>query len=179
MIEGREQNPLLKLVRSHSKRSAKHGVFVLRPYCGVIVSGKGIEIAKPIIEALKRKGASAMGVVGFCGGARTVTNLGKTKRVQAFMLLHPSFITVDDICGVEVPIAILEAEHDSIAPPKLLNQFKQVLDARLELAEIIRGLNEEECEFLIEARGVKSDLELQNQFNAAMTEVEALFSQSG
>ncbi|BAT89432.1 hypothetical protein VIGAN_06038400 [Vigna angularis var. angularis] len=173
MIEGREQNPLLKLVRSHSKRSAKHednsfqflsnrrlaavrrlvaveGFATLcRNTSPLTGTGKGIEIAKPIIEALKRKGASAMGVVGFCGG------------------------------GVEVPIAILEAEHDSIAPPKLLNQFKQVLDARLELAEIIRGLNEEECEFLIEARGVKSDLELQNQFNAAMTEVEALFSQSG
>ncbi|BAT74540.1 hypothetical protein VIGAN_01222800 [Vigna angularis var. angularis] len=62
--------------------------------------GKGIEIAKPIIEALKRKGASAVGFAGFCWG------------------------------GVEVPIAILGVEHDSIAPPKLLNQFKQVLDAK-------------------------------------------------
>ncbi|XP_017427224.1 uncharacterized protein LOC108335662 isoform X3 [Vigna angularis] len=42
------------------------------------------------------------------------------------------------------------------------------------LAEIIRRLNEEECQFLIEARGVESDLVLQNQFNAAMAEVEAL-----
>ncbi|KOM31440.1 hypothetical protein LR48_Vigan01g099500 [Vigna angularis] len=92
--------------------------------------GKGIEIAKPIIEALKRKGASAVGFAGFCWGARTVTNLGKTKLVQTSVLLHPSFITVDDIRGVEVPIAILGVEHDSIAPPKLLNQFKQVLDAK-------------------------------------------------
>ncbi|KAG2409506.1 uncharacterized protein HKW66_Vig0001710 [Vigna angularis] len=66
--------------------------------------GKGIEIAKPIIEALKRKGASAVGFAGFCWG------------------------------GVEVPIAILGVEHDSIAPPKLLNQFKQVLDAKSKMA---------------------------------------------
>ncbi|WVZ00006.1 hypothetical protein V8G54_026075 [Vigna mungo] len=100
--------------------------------------GKGIEIAKPIIEALKRKGASAVGFAGFCWGARTVTNLGKDKLIQASVLLHPSFITVDDIRGVEVPIAILGAEHDTIAPPKLINQFKEVLDAKHEIDSYVK-----------------------------------------
>ncbi|KAK7335820.1 hypothetical protein VNO80_27883 [Phaseolus coccineus] len=94
---------------------------------------KGIETAKPIIEALKRKGASAVGFAGFCWGAKTVTMLGKAKLVEASVLLHPSFIDVDDIRGVEVPIAILGAEHDSLAPPKLLNEFKQVLKAKPEI----------------------------------------------
>jgi len=34
------------------------------------VQTKGIETAKPIIEALKRKGASAVGVAGFCWGGK-------------------------------------------------------------------------------------------------------------
>jgi len=34
------------------------------------VQAKGIETAKPIIEALKRKGASAVGVAGFCWGGK-------------------------------------------------------------------------------------------------------------
>ncbi|QCE09145.1 endo-1,3;1,4-beta-D-glucanase-like [Vigna unguiculata] len=99
---------------------------------------KGIETAKPIIEALKRKGASAVGVAGFCWGARTVTNLGKAKLVKASVLLHPSYITVDDIRGVEVPIAILGAEHDSLSPPKLLKQFQQVLNAKPEIDSYVK-----------------------------------------
>jgi len=35
--------------------------------------------------------------------------------------------------GVEVPIAILGAEHDSLSPPKLLKQFQQVLNAKPEV----------------------------------------------
>ncbi|CAJ1941218.1 unnamed protein product [Sphenostylis stenocarpa] len=100
--------------------------------------GKGIETAKPVIEALKSKGASAVGVAGFCWGARTVTNLGKAKLVQASVLLHPSYITVDDIRGVNVPIAILGAEHDTLSPPKLIKQFKHVLDAKPEIDSYVK-----------------------------------------
>ncbi|XP_047152732.1 hydrolase pyvD-like [Vigna umbellata] len=74
----------------------------------------------------------------FLWGARTVTNLGKAKLVQASVLLHPSYITVDDIRGVEIPIAILGAEHDSLSPPKLLNQFKQVLNAKPEIDSYVK-----------------------------------------
>jgi len=34
------------------------------------VQAKGIETAKPVIEALRRKGASAVGVAGFCWGCK-------------------------------------------------------------------------------------------------------------
>ncbi|CAJ1941220.1 unnamed protein product [Sphenostylis stenocarpa] len=118
--------------------------------------GKSIKGAKPVIKALKRKGVSAVGVAGFCWGgellyklteckvfslflsAKTVTNLGKAKLVQASVLLHPSYITVDDIRGVNVPIAILGAEHDSLSPPKLLKQFKQILDAKPEIDSYVK-----------------------------------------
>jgi len=56
----------------------------------------------------------------------------KTKLVEASEIIHPSSVTMDEICGVEVPIAILGAEHDSFSPPKLIKKFKQVLDAKPE-----------------------------------------------
>ncbi|KAK7335821.1 hypothetical protein VNO80_27884 [Phaseolus coccineus] len=145
------------LLRKIADKVANHGYFVVvpdffhgEPYNNQNASrpfdpwlkdhdpAKGIETAKPIIEALKRKGASAVGVAGFCWGSRTVTKLGKAKLVQASVLLHPSYITVDDIRGVEVPIAILGAEHDSLSPPKLLKQFKQVLDAKPEIDSYVK-----------------------------------------
>jgi len=36
--------------------------------------------------------------------------------------------------GVNVPIAILGAQHDSLSPPTLLKQFKQVLKAKPEVS---------------------------------------------
>ncbi|KAG2371249.1 uncharacterized protein HKW66_Vig0214230 [Vigna angularis] len=115
------------LLRKIADKVANHGYFVavpdffhgepynrdnasrpFTPWLNDHDPGKGIETAKPVIEALKRKGASAVGVAGFCWG------------------------------GVEVPIAILGAEHDSLSPPKLLNQFKQVLNAKPEIDSYVK-----------------------------------------
>ncbi|XP_058759286.1 endo-1,3;1,4-beta-D-glucanase-like isoform X2 [Vicia villosa] len=79
---------------------------------------EAFEDAKPVIEALKRK-------------AKTVVELAKSKLIQAAILLHPSFITLDDIKGVSIPIAILGAEIDQYCPPELLRQFQQLLTAEL------------------------------------------------
>ncbi|XP_061345525.1 endo-1,3;1,4-beta-D-glucanase-like [Gastrolobium bilobum] len=91
---------------------------------------KGFEAAKPVIEALKNNGASAIGAAGFCWGAKAVCEFGNSRLIQAAVLLHPSFITVDDIDGVNVPIAILGAELDTITPQELIKQFEQVLTAK-------------------------------------------------
>ncbi|XP_054786195.1 endo-1,3;1,4-beta-D-glucanase-like isoform X5 [Prosopis cineraria] len=61
---------------------------------------KGVEVAKPVIEALKGKGISAIGAAGFCWG------------------------------GIEIPIAILGAGTDRISPPELVKQFEQILSAK-------------------------------------------------
>ncbi|QCE09144.1 endo-1,3;1,4-beta-D-glucanase-like [Vigna unguiculata] len=100
--------------------------------------GKPSEEAKPIIEALRRKGVSAVGIAGFCWGAKIVTNLARPELIQASVLLHPSYITVDDIRGVNVPIAILGAEHDSLSPPKLLKQFEEVLKAKPQIDSYVK-----------------------------------------
>ncbi|KAK4283625.1 hypothetical protein QN277_000555 [Acacia crassicarpa] len=91
---------------------------------------KGIEAAKPVIEALKGKGVSAIGAAGFCWGAKVVVEVARHGLIEAAVLLHPSFVTVDDIKSVEVPIAILGAEIDQMSPPELVKQFDQILSAK-------------------------------------------------
>ncbi|CAI8610511.1 unnamed protein product [Vicia faba] len=107
---------------------------------------KGFKASQPIIEALKSKGVSTIGAAGFCWGchdienwfartnfantAKTVCELAKSNLSQVVVLAHPSSITVDDIDGVNVPIAILGAGLDTITPPEVIKQFEQVLAAK-------------------------------------------------
>ncbi|KAL6339916.1 hypothetical protein AAG906_035007 [Vitis piasezkii] len=58
---------------------------------------KGFEDAKPIIAELRSKGINAIGAAGFCWGAKVAIELSKAGHIQAAVLLHPSFVTVDDI----------------------------------------------------------------------------------
>nr|KYP58175.1 Endo-1,3,1,4-beta-D-glucanase [Cajanus cajan] len=96
----------------------------------VVYLDKGFEDAKSIIDALKSKGVSVIGAAGFCWGAKVVVELAKSRLIQAAVQLHPSFVSVDDIKGVDIPIAILGAEIDKMSPPELLQQFEQVLTAK-------------------------------------------------
>lgn len=99
---------------------------------------KGFEASQPIIEALKSKGVSAIGAAGYCWGAKTVCELGKSKLIQAVVLAHPSSITVEDINGVNIPIAILGAELDPITPPEVIKQFEQVLAAKPDVDSFVK-----------------------------------------
>ncbi|RDX83066.1 hypothetical protein CR513_36062, partial [Mucuna pruriens] len=99
---------------------------------------KGFEAAKPIIEALKSKGVSAIASVGFCWGAKVVVELAKSKLIQTAVLIHPSSVSLDDIKGVDIPIAIIGAEIDQISPPELVKQFEQVLAARSGVASFVK-----------------------------------------
>ncbi|KAH9765344.1 DLH domain-containing protein [Citrus sinensis] len=93
---------------------------------------KGFEEAKPVIQALKCRGITATGAVGFCWGAKVAVQLAKREFIQAAVLLHPSFVTVDDIKGVEVPISVLGAEIDQFSPPALVKEFEEALTAKSE-----------------------------------------------
>ncbi|MBA0710499.1 hypothetical protein Golax_009782 [Gossypium laxum] len=61
--------------------------------------------------------------------AKVVAGLAKDPLIQAAVMLHPSFVTVDDIKSVKVPIVILGAELDHTSPPELLKQFDEILKA--------------------------------------------------
>ncbi|XP_010532702.1 PREDICTED: endo-1,3;1,4-beta-D-glucanase-like [Tarenaya hassleriana] len=99
---------------------------------------KGFEDSKPVIEALKCKGITAIGAAGMCWGAKVVVELDKTELIQAGVFLHPSFVTVDDIKDVKVPLAILGAELDHVSPPALLKQFEEVLASKPEVKSYVK-----------------------------------------
>ncbi|KAJ7980136.1 endo-1,31,4-beta-D-glucanase-like [Quillaja saponaria] len=99
---------------------------------------KCFEEAKPVVEALKNKGFSAIGAVGFCFGAKVVVELAKSGTIHAAVLLHPSFVSLDDIKEVKVPISVLGAEIDNISPPALVKQFEEVLTAKPEVDSFVK-----------------------------------------
>ncbi|KAF8765699.1 hypothetical protein HU200_008200 [Digitaria exilis] len=89
--------------------------------------GKAFEEAKPIIATLKDKGVCSVGAAGYCWGAKVAVELSKAYLIEAAVLLHPTFVTVDDMTEVRCPISVLGAEIDKISPPELVKQFEKVL----------------------------------------------------
>ncbi|CAN6342113.1 unnamed protein product [Urochloa humidicola] len=90
---------------------------------------KAFEEAKPVIAALKDKGVCFIGAAGYCWGAKVVVELSKVCLIQAAVLLHPTFVTVNDMEEVRCPVSVLGAEIDKISPPELVKQFEKVLSA--------------------------------------------------
>ncbi|KAF8038085.1 hypothetical protein BT93_B0824 [Corymbia citriodora subsp. variegata] len=99
---------------------------------------KGFEDTKRVIQALKSKGITTVGAAGFCWGAKVAVVLAKCELVQAAVLLYPSLVTLDDIKGVKVPIAVLGAEIGQMSPPELLKQFEEVLAAKSEIDGFVK-----------------------------------------
>nr|GMD66825.1 endo-1,3;1,4-beta-D-glucanase-like isoform X2 [Ipomoea batatas] len=99
---------------------------------------KGFEDAKSVIAALKSKGISLIGAAGYCWGAKVVVQLAQSGYIQAGVLLHPSFVNVDDIKEVNAPIAILGAEIDKMSPPELVKQFEEILSSKPEVESFVK-----------------------------------------
>lgn len=99
---------------------------------------KGFEDAKLVIQALKEKGVSAIGAAGFCWGAKVVVELAKSDDIKAAVLLHPSFVTVDDIKEVKVPISVLGAEIDRTTPPEVTKKFEEILSTKPEVPSYVK-----------------------------------------
>ncbi|XP_078149182.1 endo-1,3;1,4-beta-D-glucanase-like isoform X3 [Carex rostrata] len=99
---------------------------------------KGFEDAKLVIQALKGKGVSAIGAAGFCWGAKVVVELAKSDDIKAAVLLHPAFVSVDDIKEVKVPISILGAEIDKTTPPEVIKQFEEILSTKPEVPSYVK-----------------------------------------
>ncbi|KAL8242605.1 hypothetical protein R6Q59_012907 [Mikania micrantha] len=92
-----------------------------------------VEFAKPVIHGLQEKGISKIGAAGLCWG-----ELAKDADIQVAALLHPTFVTLDDIKGVKVPVVILGAEFDKISPPELVKQFEAALQAKPEVDHFVK-----------------------------------------
>lgn len=99
---------------------------------------KGYEDARSVVAALKSRGIVAVGAAGYCLGAKVVVELAKTDDIQAAVLLHPSFVTVDDAKDVKCPIAVLGAEQDQMSPPELLKKFEETLVAKSTVDTLVK-----------------------------------------
>ncbi|KAG6432209.1 hypothetical protein SASPL_103783 [Salvia splendens] len=99
---------------------------------------QGFENAKPVIEALKSKGITKIGAVGFCWGAKVVVELSKHPYIQAAVIIHPSFVSLEDIQGVKVPLALLASEIDNMCPPEVAKQFEAALNAKPDVDSFVK-----------------------------------------
>ncbi|CAF2076484.1 hypothetical protein Bca4012_089868 [Brassica carinata] len=99
---------------------------------------KGFEDTNPVLEAIKNKGITAIGAAGMCWGGKVVAELSKEELIEAAVLLHPTYVTVDDIKDVKVPIAILGAENDFLTPPALVKQFEEILPSKPEVGSYVK-----------------------------------------
>ncbi|CAM0909664.1 unnamed protein product [Alopecurus aequalis] len=81
-----------------------------------------------LIAALKKQGVSAVGVGGYCWGAKVAVELSKSTEIEVVIISHPALVTVDDMKEVKHPIEILGAELDDSSPPPLVHQFEEALD---------------------------------------------------
>ncbi|XP_078148661.1 endo-1,3;1,4-beta-D-glucanase-like [Carex rostrata] len=70
--------------------------------------------------------------------SKVVVELAKSDDIKAAVLLHPSFVTVDDIKEVKVPISILGAEIDRTTPPELTKQFEEILSTKPEVPSYVK-----------------------------------------
>lgn len=93
---------------------------------------KGFEDAKLVVEALKSKGITKIGGVGFCWGGSVVVKLLTPPLIETGVLLHPSLTSVADIQGIKAPVSILAAENDNITRAELIKQFETALKAKPE-----------------------------------------------
>ncbi|EXB95842.1 hypothetical protein L484_010041 [Morus notabilis] len=99
---------------------------------------KGYEDAKQVVASLKSKGVSAVGAAGFCWGGCVVVKLASSTDIQAAVVLHPGWLTDEEINEVKVHIAILGAEIDNATPPEQVKHFGEILSAKSEFDSSVK-----------------------------------------
>ncbi|EFJ15446.1 hypothetical protein SELMODRAFT_173745 [Selaginella moellendorffii] len=99
---------------------------------------KSIQQCKKIVALLKSKGITSIGIAGFCWGAKVAALMGREDSVRAVVLLHPSFVTVDDMREIRAPVAILAAEVDQRTPAAVIEESRAILASRAEVESFIK-----------------------------------------
>ncbi|KAL8026224.1 hypothetical protein ABFX02_14G013600 [Erythranthe guttata] len=115
----------------------QHGA-PLTPWLKKHAPEEGIKDAIPIIEALKARGITKIGVAGFCWGGKVAADLSKYPYVEATVLLHPTYTTTEDIQGDKVPISILGGEKDTYCKPELVKEFENILKSKPEVDSFVK-----------------------------------------
>ncbi|KAL2642412.1 hypothetical protein R1flu_009999 [Riccia fluitans] len=94
---------------------------------------QAIDRASRIIETLRGKGVKKIGVMGNCWGAKiTISLLFGDKGVDAAVMNHPSFLTIDEVKAVKVPLAIHAARIDFVTTPEMAKEYEDILASSLQ-----------------------------------------------
>jgi len=85
-------------------------------------------IVETVIKELKEKyGVKRIGTVGYCFGAKSVVRFLKKGVTDAGYVAHPSWVTADEVKGIEGPLSIAAAEIDRAFPPEKRHETEQIL----------------------------------------------------
>ncbi|KAF1985763.1 alpha/beta-hydrolase [Aulographum hederae CBS 113979] len=92
----------------------------------------GTEQVDPIVESsikeLRGKyGVQKLGAVGYCFGAKYVARFLKSGQIDAGFMAHPSFVTADEVKGMEGPLSIAASETDHIFPAEKRHETEAIL----------------------------------------------------
>jgi len=95
-------------------------------------ANKTFEVIDPIVEKILKTikeeyGAKRIGTVGYCFGAKYVVRFLKKGVTEAGFVAHPSWVTTDELKGIQGPLSIAAAETDGIFPPPKRHETEQIL----------------------------------------------------
>jgi len=98
------------------------------------IAGHGLEKIEPICDAAIKhlkdepslKGKK-LGGVGYCFGGKYVARYLKKGKLDAGYTAHPSFVTPEELKGIEGPFSISAAETDSIFPAEKRAESEKIL----------------------------------------------------
>jgi len=90
------------------------------------------DVVDPIVEAtikeLKEKhGVKKIGTVGYCFGAKSVVRFLKKGVTDVGFVAHPSFVSSEEVKGIEGPLGIAAAETDKVFPPEKRRETEVIL----------------------------------------------------
>ncbi|KAF5020657.1 hypothetical protein F66182_7313 [Fusarium sp. NRRL 66182] len=78
------------------------------------------------IKALKEQGATKIGALGYCFGAKYAVRNYK-EGIQVGYVAHPSFVEEDELAAITGPLSIAAAQTDDIFPAKLRHRSEEIL----------------------------------------------------
>ncbi|KAF9774373.1 hypothetical protein IL306_007638 [Fusarium sp. DS 682] len=78
------------------------------------------------IKTLKEQGATKIGAVGYCFGAKYVVRNYK-EGIDVGYVAHPSFVEEDELKAITGPLSIAAAQTDTIFPAKLRHRSEEIL----------------------------------------------------
>ncbi|KPM43303.1 hypothetical protein AK830_g3289 [Neonectria ditissima] len=79
------------------------------------------------IAALKDRGITKIGAVGYCLGAKFVVRNFKDNNIDVAFLAHPSFVTEEELSAITGPLSIAAAQTDTIFPLEKRIESEKIL----------------------------------------------------